>query len=160
VATRGGPVRRLPALRTAAFSFGFGGGMAASYLAGWLALGRALSVQSVTAAAFIGLASVLSCGAAAIIAPRVGRRAWSARFAAALIVLICGTAAGSAVFLALATALAQHPLSELPLRIVLLVLAILSAASLYGFLSIAAWLILPLGLPLIVVAALVIARQR
>ena len=134
--------------------------MAASYLAGWLALGRALTERSATAAGWIGLAAAISCAAACFACRALRRAPWTARFAAAFVLLVCGTAAWSAVFFAVTTAFAHHPLGELPLRIVLLILAILGAGSLYGFLSIAAWLMLPLGLPFILVAAALAARAR
>jgi len=52
-------------------------------------------------------------------------------------------------------------MTELPLHIVFLVLLIISTGALYGFLAIAAPLILPLGLPLIAaVAALIAYRPR
>jgi hypothetical protein len=52
----------------------------------------------------------------------------------------------------------QHDFVELPLEIALAILALNVAAALYGFLALAAPLILPLGAPLIALFAFLIAR--
>jgi hypothetical protein len=53
----------------------------------------------------------------------------------------------------------QHALLELSLHRALLIVAIQIAATLYGFLALAAPLILPLGLPLVVLFALLFASR-
>ena len=55
--------------------------------------------------------------------------------------------------------LTHHRLSEIPLRIALIILAVSSASALYNVLAIAAPLIMPLGLPLIALFAWLIARS-
>lgn len=132
--------------------------MAMSFIAGWLALDRAFTGRVLTAAIYIGVAGMLSAAAALATGFILRRKPWSARFAAALLLLTAGTGGLAALQAGVRTAWIQHALPELPIEIALLILAINIAAALYGFLAIAAPLILPLGLPLIVMSAFLIAR--
>jgi hypothetical protein len=147
-------------VRAAALAFAFALGMAASFMAGWLALDRPLTSSAAKAAGFIGLAAALAAGGALLTVAWLRRRPWSARFAAALAILTGGTVAGASLLIAVERILVSHPLGEAPLEIVLLVVAIVAAGSLYAFLSIAAYLMLPLGLPIIFATALLVAGPR
>jgi hypothetical protein len=60
--------------------------------------------------------------------------------------------------MALQVVLTYHRLSEIPIKIAILILGISGAGALYNVLAIAAPLILPLGLPLVLVFAALLAR--
>jgi len=55
--------------------------------------------------------------------------------------------------------LSHHRLSEIPIRISLIILAVSGAGALYNVLAIAAPVIMPLGLPLIALFAWLIAKS-
>jgi hypothetical protein len=154
----GRPRRAL--VRPAALALAFALGMAASFVTGWLALERPLTPSTAKAACFIAMAAALAAGGALPAVAWLRRRPWSARFAAAFAILTVGTVAGASLLIAVERIFVSHPLGEAPLEIVLLVLAIVGAGSLYAFLSIAAYLMLPLGLPIIVATALLVAGRR
>ena len=132
--------------------------MALSFAAGWLVLARTVTAHTATALLAIGVAGALAAGAALVAARMLRRRPWSARFAAAFLVLTVGTCGLASFFIAARIAWLSHPLPDLPLHIVLVILAITGIGALYGFLAIAGFLILPLGLPLIVLFATILAR--
>jgi hypothetical protein len=138
----------------------FGLAMAASFAALWLAVGRAATAEMVMASLVIATASLVSCVVALFAGCLLRRRPWSARFAAALILLITGTAALTSAAIGAHLAWTTHPLPELSPKLVLVILAASSVAALYGFLTIPAYLILPLGLPLILATAAWIAQRR
>jgi hypothetical protein len=138
----------------------FGLAMASSFAALWLGLGRAGTTEMALASLVIAIASAVSCGLALLAGRLLRRRPWSARFAAALILLITGTAALTSASIGAHLAWTTHPLPELSPKLVLVILAASSVAALYGFLSIPAFLILPLGLPLILATAAWIAQRR
>jgi hypothetical protein len=137
----------------------YAAGMAAVFAATWVWLGRDFTARTFTATLYIAVAAAIASATAALAARLLRRSPWSARIAAVLILLISGTAALASLFLAVETAWATHPMSELPMGIALLILAIIGAGALYGFLAIAGPLILPLGLPLVAVSAWLIARR-
>jgi hypothetical protein len=132
--------------------------LGASFLAGWLLLDRAITGRTLTAFLCIAVAGAISAALAVIAAHMLRRRPWSARFAAVLIVLTAGTVGLAATFIAAPMAWGFHDLTALPIRVVLLVLAIQTVSALYGFLAIAGLLMLPLALPLTAAFALFIAR--
>lgn len=132
--------------------------MALCFAAGWLFLGRAFTGRTLTACFYVAVASTLAAAAALVAARILARRHWSARFAAAVILLVVGVGGLTPIFMAMQMAWAFHDLSELPLHIFVLVLALMGAAALYNFLAIAGLLILPLGLPAIALFAVLIAR--
>jgi hypothetical protein len=133
--------------------------MALAFAAGWIGLGRDFSARTLSAALTIAVAAALAAVLALIAARLLARKPWSARFAAALILLVAGSGGLASLFIGVETAWATHPMAELPLHIVLLILLIVSTGALYGFLAIAAPLILPLGLPLIAAFAVLMARR-
>jgi hypothetical protein len=134
--------------------------MAASLIIGWMALGRAVADRQAMAAVFVGIAGFISCIAAELAVRRLRRPGRAAQFAAAIVALTVGTISGASFLLGIERAWASHPLLELPPKIVFMILTIVGAGSLYTFMSIAAWLILPLGLPIIVLTAFLLARPR
>lgn len=87
------------------------------------------------------------------------KRPWSARFAAALLALLAGTPVVTTLLIAVTSLLSHHRVTEIPIRFTLLILATASALALYNILTIAARLMLPVGLPLTVLLALLIARR-
>jgi hypothetical protein len=133
--------------------------MALAFAAGWIGLGRDFSARTLSAALSIAVAAALAAALALIAARLLARKPWSARFAAALILLVAGSGGLASLFIGIETAWATHPMAELPLHIVLLILLIVSTGALYGFLAIAAPLILPLGLPLIAAFAVLMAHR-
>ena len=146
---------RVPLLIVPAFA----AGMSVAFASGWLALGRDFTPRTLAATLYIAVAAAIASATAALAARLLARRPWSARLAAALVVLIVGTALLASLFLAVETAWATHPMGELPIRVSFLVVLIIGAGALYGFLAIAAPLMLPLGLPLVALSALLIARR-
>jgi hypothetical protein len=136
----------------------FGIALGASFLVGWLLLDRAITGRTLTAFLCIAAAGAVSAALAVIAAHLLRRRPWSARFAAVLIVLTAGTVGLAAMFMAAPMAWGFHHLTDLSIRIVLLVLAIQAASALYGFLTVAGPLMLPLWIPLTAAFALFIAR--
>lgn len=129
-------------------------------LAGMLALGRPFTEASAAAASLIAIAAAISGGVAALAARWLGRRVWTARFAALLLILMVGTAGLTAFFLTIHMVWRAGHLTEVPLHVIGWILATLGAASLYYVLAITGHFLLPLGLPLIVVVALVLAGRR
>ena len=122
-------------------------------------IGRAFSPRAIVATGFFALAGFLA-GASALTASRLlAKKPLSARFAAALICLLAGTAALASVFFMLQLVLSHHRLSEIPIRISLIILAVSGAGALYNVLAIAAPVIMPLGLPLIALFAWLIAKS-
>ena len=137
----------------------FGAAIALSYVLPWLALGRAFSPRVLTATLYFALAGALASAVALLAARLFARRPWSARIAAVVICLAGGTAGFVALFLTLQIVLSHHRLSEIPIRILLIILAISGASETYNVLSIAAPLILPLGVPAILLFALLISGK-
>ncbi len=86
------------------------------------------------------------------------RRPWTARLAATLVILFAGTVGVATAAMAAQLILRHHHLSEIPLKIAFLVVALSTAGELYTVLSAAAPLTLPLGLPAVAVFAVLIAR--
>lgn len=157
--TRDGRNLRLSGLTRALLAPAFGAAIALSFTLGWLALDRAFTPHTMTAAAYFALAGTLSAGAALVAMRLFARHPWSARMAAALVCLLAGTAGFASVFMMLEDVLTFHDLTEVPIPIVILILAISSAGALYNVLAIAAPLILPLGLPMIALFAILIAQN-
>jgi hypothetical protein len=137
----------------------FGAAIAISYLLAWLFLERAFTQRVLTATFYFAVAGTLSAGAALAGVHLFSKRRLSARFAAALICLLAGTAGFAILFFTLDIVLSHHRLSELPIRISLIILGISGAGTAYSMLALAAPIILPLGIPLIAIFAFVIARR-
>jgi hypothetical protein len=155
--SRRGTAPRLSLARVA-LAPAFGAALALCYLAGWLALERALTARVGTAMIYIGVAAMLSAAAALLASRLLAGRPWSARFAAALLALVVGTTGLASLFMTVELAWTTHPLPDLPLHVVFLIIAFIGIGALYGFLAIAGHLILPLGLPIVALFALLIAR--
>jgi hypothetical protein len=134
--------------------------MAVAFAASSLWLERPLAGRTIEAVVVIGLAAALAAAIALLADRRLRRRAATARFAAAFILLLGGTSGLSAAIVGAQMAFAFHPLGEVPLHIAILIVALMGATALYYFLAIAAWLLMPLGLPLTLVISLLIARTR
>jgi hypothetical protein len=137
----------------------YGAAIALAFALSWGVLQRGLDGRTLLATAYFGLAGTLAALAALVAGFLLRTRAASARFAAALVLLLLGTAGFAGVFLTLQLVLTFHRLNEVPLKIALLILGISGAGALYNVLAIAAPLILPLGLPAVVLFAILIARR-
>jgi hypothetical protein len=137
----------------------FGVAIALSFALGWIAFGRAFTPRTATAATYFGLAGMLSAGAALIAARLLCNRPWSVRMAAALICLLVGTTGFASLFTMLHVVFGFHDFSEIPIPIALIILGISGVGALYNVLAIAAPLIMPLGLPLIALFAVLIAKN-
>ena len=105
------------------------------------------------------MAGTIAAAAALVAGWLFARRPWSARFAAVTLCLSVGTTGLAALFLMLQLVLPHHRLSEIPIGISIIILAISGAGEAYNVFSIAAPLILPVGLPAIVLFALLIAGR-
>jgi hypothetical protein len=154
------PSRIRSASAAFALAASFGIGVALAFSVGWLALDRAFTGRALTAFVYLVLAGTCAAGLALAAARILAQKPWSARFAAVLILLSAGTGAFATLLMAAQMAFSFHHLSEAPLHIILLILGILSAGALYGFLAVAGPLLIPLGLPLIALFALLIAPPR
>lgn len=157
--TREANILRLNRPARALLAPAFGAAIALFYTLGWLACGRAFTPRVATAVAHLGLAATLSAGAALLAARVLASHPWSARIAAVLLCLLAGTGGLASLFMTLQSVIVFHDLGEVPLAMALYVLGISGASALYNVLSIAAPLILPLGLPLTVVFAVLIAAN-
>ena len=104
-------------------------------------------------------AGMLSASLALLATYLLRRRPFGARMAATLFLLLLGTAGLSTLFMTLKVVLTFHRLNEIPVEIAILVLGIAGLGALYNVLTIAAPLILPLGLPATAVFAFLIARR-
>jgi hypothetical protein len=137
----------------------FGVAMALAFVTAWLVLDRAVTSRAVGACLTIAVASGVSA-AVALVANRIlGRRAWTARYAAALSVLITGTGALTSFFIGAETAWTTHSLLELSPKLVVIVVLLTSVGSLYSFLSVAGFVLLPIGVPVIFASAALIAHR-
>ena len=108
---------------------------------------------------YFALAGTLAAGAGLIGVRFLWKRPESVRIAAALICLIAGTAGFATLIFTFDIVFAHHRLSEIPIRMTLIILAISGAGTVYSMLAIAAPIILPLGVPLIALFAVLIARR-
>ncbi len=135
----------------------FGIAIASSYAIAWFALDRAFTARTLLALGFIAAAGALSAAAVLVATHLLASRPWTARFAAALFCLTAGAVGLTSLFLAIEVAWASHPPAELPLHIVLLIVANIGLAALYNFLALAGFLFLPLGLAFIAAFAWAIA---
>ena len=137
----------------------FGAAMGLAYAAALLALDRPLTPRALLAVAAVAVAAMLAAVAALVAMRLLSRRPWSARFAAALLIPITGIGGLTSLLLGFHTAWLTHPLPELPLHHVVIIVVIISAGTVYGFLSLATYFILPLGAPLLLLFAVSIARR-
>ena len=87
-------------------------------------------------------------------------RPWSARFAAAIVLLTCGTVGLTSLALGFRTALTSHALAELPAIVAIRIVILSSLGSLYSFLAMTGFLLLPPAIPLIGIFAALAARSR
>jgi CBS domain containing-hemolysin-like protein len=138
--------------RRAILPIAFGVAMAAALALPWMSLGRAATPRLAAAVLLFGI-----CGAAAALATsalmrRMARSPFTARYAAALVALLLGTA-GLMCSVMTVGAAGEHLFEGLPPKTIGLIFAYTVAASLYNFLAVAGWLLLPLGLPVIVIFA-------
>ena len=124
----------------------------------WLFLDRSFTSRVLTATLYFALAGTLSAGAGLIGAQFLSKRRESARIAAVLVCLVAGTTGLAVLFFTLDVVLTRHSLSEFPIHVSLIILGISGAGTTYSMLSIAAPIILPLGLPVIALFAVLIAR--
>jgi hypothetical protein len=111
------------------------------------------------ATAYFFVSATLS-GWVALLAMRLlGSRPWSARMAAALLLLLAGTAGFAALFMTIEVIVVYHDLSEVPPSVSLMVFGLSGAGTLYDVLTVGAPLILPVGLPIFALFAFLIARR-
>ena len=155
---RSGRKPRLSGLLRVLLAPTYGALIALSYALGWLFLERAFTPRMLTATLYFAIAGTLSAGAGLIGAKLLSKRRGSARIAAVLICLVAGTAGFATLFFTLDIVLTHHRLSEIPIRISLLILGISGAGTVYGLLATAAPIILPLGVPVIALFTVLIAR--
>lgn len=149
---------RLSGLARALLAPAFGALIGLSYALGWLFLERAFTPRMLTATLYFAVAGTLSAGAGLIGAHLLSKRRESALIAVVAICLVAGTAGLAALFLTLDMVLTHHRLSEIPIRVSLIILGISGAGAMYNVLAIAAPLILPLGGPVIALFTVLIAR--
>jgi hypothetical protein len=132
--------------------------MALSFGAGWVLLGRAFTGRTLAAAIHIGIAAAVAAALALLALHLLRPRRWAIRFALAIVLLWAGTCAVAALTMGVETAWTRHTLTELALADALRVVAINVAAALYTLLTVAAPLMLPAGVPLVVLFAALVAR--
>jgi hypothetical protein len=137
----------------------YGALIALAFALPWVLLQRGFDGRALLATGYFGVAGTLAALAALVVAFLLNSRPASARFAAAFVVLLLGTAGFTSIFLMFQLVLTFHRLSEIPLKIAILILGISGAGALYNVLAIAAPLILPLGLPATILFAVLIARR-
>jgi hypothetical protein len=137
----------------------FGLAMALCLVIVWLMFGRAWTPDSLVASLYLGAAGTISAGVALAAAALLLDRPMTARLSAAFVILVVGSVGLTSVFLMTKQVSAAHNITELPLGRAVLVVTISSAAALYNFLTVLGLVILPLGLPVIAVFALLIARK-
>ena len=137
----------------------FGLGTAAALAVSWLVLGRGVSHKLELALAFLFASGTVAAWTVECLMRLMRRSMASARFSAALLVLLLATAG---IFCSVTTALVlrEHLGEGLPLHILLLIFFYAGGASLYTWLAVGGWLLLPLGLPLILGYAVVLARHQ
>jgi hypothetical protein len=151
--------RRLQMARALLLPAVFGLAMASSFGAGWLLFDRAFTGRSLAAAVHIGIAAAIAAALTLQAFYLLRPRRWPTRFAMGIVLLSAGTCAVASLTMGVWTAWARHPLTELPLADAALVVLINVAAALYTLLTVAAPVILPAGLPLIVLFAALLARM-
>ena len=140
-----------------ALAFGFT--VALSYLVVALILGRPLTARLLTGVGYVGAAGTVSAILALFARALLRQRPWTTRIAAILFLLLAGTGALTAFFAGADMAIrAHHPWDE-PVQVIAMVLAITGTASLYYVLAIPALLLIPIGLPTIVLFAFLIAGR-
>lgn len=147
------------AVRTLLTALGFGAAMGLCFNAAWLLLDRALTGDTLIATFYLTAAGTISAGLALTLVARLHRRPWTSRFAAAFVILAAGTGALTAFFIMTQTVTASHDLTEMPVRVALLVMSLSTATALYNFLTMAGLAVLPFALPLIVAFAYLIAHD-
>jgi hypothetical protein len=130
------------------------------FLVSLVALGRPLTGGSLAAVLSVAASACVSAAVAMVSARLLQMRPWTARYACSLLMLIGGTGALSALLVAIEMAWRYGHLAHAAPHVILLILANLGIVALYYFLSIAAPLILPVGLPLFAGMAALIARRR
>lgn len=149
---------RLSGFARALLAPAFGAAIAISYALAWLFLERSITPRVLNATAYFALAGTLSAGAALAATGFLTKWRWGIRLAVAVLCLTAGTLLLAALFMMLQTVLTYHRLSEIPIGITIAILGISGAGALYNVLTSAAPLILPLGAPVIVLFAVLIAR--
>lgn len=133
--------------------------MAICLILAWLILGRALTRDTVTATVFLATAATVSAGFALAATGWLRTRGWSARFAAALVLLAAGTLGFTSLLMMLHTVVRAHDLTDVPVAVAVAVAAISTVAALHNFLTLAGLAILPLALPVILAFAVLLARD-
>lgn len=137
----------------------FGIAMALCFAAGWFLVDRGFTVRSSYALSFLAVSGTVSAGVAEAAARILARAAWSARFAAAFIILAAGTVALASIIMMIQVVFTHHDMREVPVAMAVRIMAINSAAAFHNMLALAAPLMLPLALPLVVVFAGIIAGR-
>jgi hypothetical protein len=132
--------------------------MASSFAAGVLLLDRAFTGRTLAAAVHIGIAAAIAAALALLAVHLLRPRRWPARFAISIVLLSAGTCALASLTMGVGTAWTRHTLTDLALADAARVVLINVAAALYTFLTVAAPLILPAGVPLVVLFAALVAR--
>ena len=125
----------------------------------WRLVDRPLTGGTLLASLFLAAAATISAGVALAIAARLRRLPWSARFAAAFVPLAGGTLGLTAFFMMMHMVTAGHDLTEVPVRVLVAIMVINTAAALHHFLSLAGLAMLPFALPVIVAFAALVARD-
>lgn len=126
--------------------------MATALALPWLSLGRAVTPRLAVAVLLFGFCAAAAALAASALVRWMPRSPYSARFAAAVVTLLLGTAGLMCAVMTVETA-SEHLFEGLSAKTLGLILAYTGAASLYNFLAVAGWVLLPLGLPVIVAFA-------
>lgn len=142
-----------------AAAIGFGAILALVHVASWAAMERAITFWVFVAALFIGIAAALSAFVADWIAERIRCRPFGSRFAAAIVVLVSGTVGLASLFMAIEAVLFGAVLHGVPLRYLPIATLFAYVSQVYTFLCIAGFLLMPLGFPLILAAATLIAGR-
>jgi hypothetical protein len=132
--------------------------MALSFGAGWVLLDRSFTGRTLAAAVHIGIAAAIAAALALLASHLLRPRRWPARFAMGIVLLSAGTCAVAALTMGVETAWTRHTLTELAPVDAARVVAINVAAALYTLLTVAAPVILPAGVPLVVLFAALVAR--
>ena len=145
-------------MRRVGIAIAFAAAMMMAFAATWLLLDRAITGKVLLAMAFLALAAFIAALAAETVVALLGRRPSTARFAAAILILIVGTVGLMSALLMAQSVLASYDLAVVPAAMALQILMISGAAALYNFLTLAGLVILPFSLPIIVVFAWLIAR--
>jgi hypothetical protein len=136
-----------------------GVGIAVAFAVPWLVLDRGADGNFAVASLSFAGGGAMAAAAALVLLRWMSRRSPALRFAAAFATLLLGTALAASVLMMLQAVFARHELDGIPLRFAPLVFAISGAGALYNVISVASRLMLPLGLPVTLAVAALMARR-